>query len=68
MSEKERIEVIIDGDGNIETKTLGIKGKTCDNVIQQIMVGIGAQDVETKHTSEFFEDGDNPVEIFNKGC
>lgn len=67
MGEKEKIEVIIDGEGNIETKTLGIKGKTCDNVIQKIMVGIGAQDVDTKHTSEFFEDGDNPVEIFTKG-
>lgn len=62
----ERIEAIIDGEGNIEIKTLGIKGKNCDNVMNKIMVGIGAQDVYSKHTSEFFEDGDNPVEVFSK--
>ncbi len=62
----ERIEVIIGKDGSIETKTLGIKGKVCDNVIQKILVGAGAVDVKTQHTSEFFEDGDNPVEIFSK--
>ena len=62
----ERIEAIIDGEGNIEIKTLGIKGKNCDNVMNKIMVGICAQDVSSKHTSEFFEDGDNPVEVFSK--
>ncbi len=62
----ERIEVIIDGDGNIEMQTLGIKGKTCDGVVEKILVGVGVQDVKTKHTSEFFEEGDNPVEIFTQ--
>ena len=62
----EKIEAIIDGEGNIEIKTLGIKGKNCDNVMNKIMVGIGAQDISSKHTSEFFEDGDNPVEVFSK--
>lgn len=62
----EKLEVIIDGNGNIEVKTLGIKGKNCDHVVDKIMVGLGAQDVSSKHTGEFFEDGDNPVEIFTK--
>lgn len=62
----ESFEVIIDGEGNIEAKTIGIKGKTCDNVMSKIMVGIGAEDIKTGHTSEFFEDGDDPVKVIQQ--
>lgn len=62
----EKIKVTINGDGVIDVKTLGIKGKTCDGIVEQILVGVGAKQVESKHTSEFYEDGDNPVEIFSK--
>ena len=62
----EIIDVIIDGEGNIEMKTIGIKGKVCDGVVNKILVGVGVNDVNTQHTSEYYEDGDNPVGILTK--
>lgn len=52
--------------GEIEVQTQGFKGKTCESAVDKILVGLGGQTVASKHTSEYYEDGDNPVEVLMK--
>ena len=62
----ERITFIVDGQGNYEVETHNFKGKTCETVVNQILVGVGGNMVESNKKASYYEDGDNPVEILQR--
>lgn len=64
---EERIELIIDGNGNIEIETHGFVGQACEQTVKQVLNGLGGTVVEERHKPEYYEDGDNPVEVLSKG-
>lgn len=59
------VELNIDGKtGQVEIHTEGFHGKTCEDVANQILVGLNGKTVEDRKTPEYYEDGNNPVEVF----
>jgi hypothetical protein len=59
----EEITVIIDGSGQIEVETNGFTGSVCEKVVEQVVVGLGAQEINSVKKSSYYEDGDDPVKV-----
>lgn len=50
-----QITIRIYPDGKVETKTIGIKGKTCLKYLQPIEQMLEAETVDSEFTNEYYE-------------
>lgn len=62
----EKVIIDINPDGTFHIETQGFKGSACEAVTEQIMVGMGATQMDSGRKSEYYDEGDNPVEVFMK--
>jgi len=63
---EETVTIILDGKGNLEIETDGFKGKICEKVANEILVGMNGTTNDSGRKAAYYEDGDNPVEILSK--
>jgi hypothetical protein len=64
---EQRIKATIGIDGTVTMETLsGFQGTSCAKETEMLLQAIGGQIVESHKKAEYYEDGDNPVEVLNK--
>lgn len=64
---EQRIKATINADGTVTMETLsGFQGTSCAKETEMLLQAIGGQVVESHKKAEYYEDGDNPVEVLNK--
>ena len=64
--EEQRLNVVIKDDGTVQVETLsGFKGQSCSKESEQLLVAIGGTKIEERKKPEFYDDGDDPVSVFN---
>jgi hypothetical protein len=59
----EEVTVYIDGSGQIEVETEGFVGAVCEKVVDQVLVGLGAKQVDCQKKASYYEEGDDPVKV-----
>lgn len=50
-----QIQIRVYPDGRIESKTLGVKGKSCLNYIKEVEQLTGAKTVKSEFTEEYYQ-------------
>ena len=64
---EQRIKATISADGTVTMETIsGFQGTSCAKETEQLLQMIGGSVVESHKKAEYFEDGDNPVEVLNQ--
>ncbi len=62
-----QIQIRVYPDGKIESKTLGIKGKSCLNYIKEIENLTGSKTVKSEFTKEYYENESVQNTTYNEG-
>ena len=62
-----QIQVRVYPDGRIESKTLGIKGKSCLNYIKEVENLTGSKTVKSEFTKEYYENESVQNTTYNEG-
>lgn len=62
----ETITIILDKNGGMEIETHNFQGAVCEKVCEQILVGMGGTATKQTKKPEYYEGGDNPVEVLTK--
>jgi hypothetical protein len=64
---EERVKVSIGLDGSAKVETLeGFVGTACAKETEKIMQMLGGTVIESGKKPEYYDEGDNPVEILSK--
>jgi hypothetical protein len=64
---EQRIKAVIGLDGTVKMETMeGFSGTSCAKETEMLLQAIGGTVVESHKKAEYYEDGDNPVEILNQ--
>lgn len=62
-----QIQIRVYPDGRIESKTLGVKGKSCLNYIKEVENLTGAKTVKSEFTKEYYETESIQNTTYNEG-
>lgn len=62
-----QIQIRVYPDGRIESKTLGIKGKSCLNHIKEVENLTGSKTVKSEFTKEYYENESVQNTTYNEG-
>lgn len=62
-----QIQIRVYPDGRIESKTLGIKGKSCLNYIKEVENLTGSKTVKSEFTKEYYENESVQNTTYNEG-
>lgn len=62
-----QIQIRVYPDGKIESKTLGIKGKSCLNYIKEVENLTGSKTVKSEFTKEYYENESVQNTTYNEG-
>lgn len=61
-----RIEIEIEKDGTASINMEGFKGQACENTLKELLVSVGASEVESGEKDEYWDSDDGLMdEIFN---
>ena len=64
---EQRIKATINADGTVTMETLGgFQGTSCAKETERLLQAIGGTVIEDRKKPEYYEDGDNPVEVLNQ--
>lgn len=64
---EQRLKAVIGIDGTVKAETLeGFSGTACAKETEKLLQSIGGTIIESHKKAEYYEDGDNPVEILNQ--
>ncbi len=62
-----QIQIRVYPDGRIESKTLGVKGKSCIKYIKEVENLTGAKTVKSEFTKEYYETETVQSSTYNEG-
>ena len=62
-----KIQIRVFKDGHIESKTVGIKGKSCQKYITEVENLTNAQTIDSSYTSEYYENEEIIDNSYNEG-